>query len=932
MTGDMPSFESFYAAIHGGRAPFPWQSRLARQVSAGGWPVEIGIPTGLGKTSCIDIAVWALAAQADRPAIERTLPTRVWYVVNRRLLVDAAYEHGSTLHELLHSTSAPVEVRAVAERLRSIGGFGDEPLAITRLRGGAELGARPPHPAQPAIVFATVPMFASTWLFRGYASSRSMRPVDAAHAGIDALVLLDEAHLARPLQSLLEPVAECDVGDPERVLGTSRARLCLSSLTATGDAADPFVLDASDHADPVVRRRLDAAKSLRLVEGRGKAKDLGPQLAAAVVDELSSSSGPVAVVVFANTPARARAVFDQLCVEAGKKASPLAGTCQLLLTGRMRRQEADQARTAILDPATGAPSDRDRSSPRSHHLVVVSTQTLEVGADLDFDVLITESCGSRALIQRLGRLNRLGLQDDARGRLVHPVSESEWEVYGTEPARVWERLCAAADPDGIVHLPPAVVGSVLGEPEDQPPRVGELLPAHLWEWAKTTTPPPGEAPVELFFEGFASEGPRLSLLWRATRFQTGDRLVPSVHVDETIELPLWEAVQVLRDRLGSDATVTRLAIDKVTVEEAPIQRLRPNDVVVLHVTDGMCDEHGWAPESTKVVPDVSIDRWPGLPVDVGTAEQWIEPGDERDVLIKLFRELDDLDMADVDELASLIIEAAGAVVPRPVVASSWHTLVADLRPRMEMADPLPFVPRAPRARRWRESLLVAADAFDDLSATASSARLDEHLASVGEIARRLAETVGMPPQLTAAVEAAGRFHDLGKADPRFQRWLDPAAEAETPLAKSSLPRTKWRGAREASGWPEGGRHESLSARMVERWLEEVVEEDANEPSWDRDLVVHLVISHHGYGRPLVPPVRHDGSAGLVSGLIDDHPVDVCGDLTVTDWDQPARFRRCCERYGYWGLALLEAIVRQADHLASSQISARGSQAQRPVVA
>ena len=33
----------------------------------------------------------------------------------------------------------------------------------------------------------------------------------------------------------------------------------------------------------------------------------------------------------------------------------------------------------------------------------------------------------------------------------------------------------------------------------------------------------------------------------------------------------------------------------------------------------------------------------------------------------------------------------------------------------------------------------------------------------------------------------------------------------------------------------------------------------------------------------------------------------------------ARFRRCCEHYGYWGLALLEAIVRQADH----QVSALG---------
>jgi hypothetical protein len=46
-------------------------------------------------------------------------------------------------------------------------------------------------------------------------------------------------------------------------------------------------------------------------------------------------------------------------------------------------------------------------------------------------------------------------------------------------------------------------------------------------------------------------------------------------------------------------------------------------------------------------------------------------------------------------------------------------------------------------------------------------------------------------------------------------------------------------------------------------------------------------------------------------------VTVDGDLTITDWGQPARFRRLCERYGTWGLALLESIVRQADHAASA---------------
>ena len=96
-----PPFDVFFAAVHRGRTPLPWQARLAALVASDGWPEEIGVPTGLGKTSCLDIAVWALAEQASRSPRDRSLPTRIWYVVNRRLLVDAATAHGEELAALL---------------------------------------------------------------------------------------------------------------------------------------------------------------------------------------------------------------------------------------------------------------------------------------------------------------------------------------------------------------------------------------------------------------------------------------------------------------------------------------------------------------------------------------------------------------------------------------------------------------------------------------------------------------------------------------------------------------------------------------------------------------------------------------------------------------------------------------------------------------
>jgi CRISPR-associated endonuclease/helicase Cas3 len=179
-----------------------------------GWPREIGAPTGLGKTATIDIAVWSLAAQAAHPPADRTAPTRIWYVVDRRLLVDAVSDHADRLAGLLADALASGDggpIGQVARRLQQLAGVPrPRPLWVSRLRGGARPGHRAPDPSQPAVLCATVAMYGSRLLFRAFGSSNRMWPIDAALAGTDALVLLDEAHLALPLQHLLDAIPWCD--------------------------------------------------------------------------------------------------------------------------------------------------------------------------------------------------------------------------------------------------------------------------------------------------------------------------------------------------------------------------------------------------------------------------------------------------------------------------------------------------------------------------------------------------------------------------------------------------------------------------------------------------------------------------------------------------------------------------------------------------
>ena len=88
-----------------------------------------------------------------------------------------------------------------------------------------------------------------------------------------------------------------------------------------------------------------------------------------------------------------------------------------------------------------------------------------------------------------------------------------------------------------------------------------------------------------------------------------------------------------------------------------------------------------------------------------------------------------------------------------------------------------------------------------------------------------------------------------------------------------------------------------------------------------ELLVHLIISHHGNGRPLLLPAD-DQAAEQVSSKIDGDLVEVSADLSKIDWNQPTRFRNLNSMFGPWGLALLEAIVRRADHTVSAGAQVR----------
>ena len=924
----MPGFADFYRAING-RDPFPWQRRLAQQVAERQrWPTEIGIPTGLGKTACLDIAVWWLASQADVPSTERRAPTRIWWVVNRRLLVDSTYQHARSIDRMLRMPDAAGctdndrrIIKAVALRLRSLAAdSGARPLEIIRLRGGIA-SSIPSDPSQPAIVLCTLPMYGSRLLFRGYGSTLRMRAVNAAMAGTDSLVLLDEAHLAPHLVSLIDALGDCYPAIVP-ILNPARSRASLVALTATGHAPhkDQFRLDDEDKANVIIQARLNAAKLLDLRDS-ATTPDGAKALADATIGLIQTLASPTALLIFANSPKTARKALDRI-----KKKISARDADMLLLTGLTREHEAQVVRTRILDSDQGMAANRESVTNRKRHLLVVATQTLEVGADIDAEYLITETCGVRALIQRLGRLNRFGRYDRAHAIYIHlPPPKStrgrakqtgdRWPVYGKEPAVVLEKLRRALQKYGDVNLAPGQVGQILGNPSDPPNRAPEILPGILWEWIKTSKSPKDEAPVEPYFSGIAGEQYKVSIVWRAHVPGDGQRLWPRATDREAVDVPIGEVRATLK---GEESEIHRLKPDRVTIECASVEDLRPGDQIILPTSRGLLDEFGWNPAATGTVRDVSLARH-GLPLDTEAIKRLcglsLQPQIEKALMDDSERE--EVDPSEKVEALNEVIEAIqSAATPTGWDSQEWNRFTSSLQP--EIIHPRKQVPRLLLESPDAE---LPAEEFDETSVKLGVADIDlhRHCQSVGNLVRTSSNRVGIEPNLVEVLEHAGKLHDIGKADSRFQRWLDPEREYDEPVAKSKAAKSRApyhqsEKMRAAAGWPRGGRHEALSARIVHAWLDQ-------SPIWCdqpelRDLLVHLVISHHGKGRPLVKPVS-DGTAASVVTRIEETDISVPANLEITDWNQPARFRRLNDRFGPWGLALLEALVICADHVVSS---------------
>lgn len=1016
MTLAASDFFPFYSDING-VDPFPWQVGLVEEVlGSGAWPDLIDVPTGLGKTALIDIAVFVAAATADQSGAERLGRRRVFFVVDRRIVVDEAHQRAEALARKLDEATEGSAVHRVALGLRSFAPFLDHPLAVppalprrpvdrhvlrvTKMRGGVTWDAAwLDRPDVPGIVVGTVDQVGSRLLFRGYGVSDRRKPIDAALAGLDSLILVDEAHLAEAMTTTLDATQRRDLGN----VGVPKATIVQVTATPGRAARHPYTFDVEAHrSSEEAWRRLNAPKRLSLVatDARRIVETLTAETNQCVTDGFDT------VLVVCNTVDRARQVHSALQRATAREKSLLGASVDLLI-GRSRPVDRDRLVGRLL-----ARFGTGRSRAASRAAILVATQTVEVGANLDADALVTESAPWDALVQRLGRLNRLGKgPSEARAVVVHDGADST--VYGASRSVTWDVLSTLAGYSTVDASPLScreLSRSLPDEARSECRDVPILTNPTLDGWTRTAPVPSPDAPIQPYLHGREKAFASVSIAWRdgllAEDPMDDDVERADVEIDaelsmlpvlapELIEVPIHAARQWLAGEaptpisdLGDDGApppgrqvsesfralawrdndvgFSRRSGGAWVWIEAPA--VRPGDVLVVPAERGGVDEYGWAPASKVRVLDVAevvrfgSDAGAGTPrgrfrLDAGTGSRLRLTPDDRTRLNRSLRAFQDGD-TDAREpgaeqppnvvLASAVMDLlAGPDAPPEGDRLSGTAWTRDTLERLVAWLPRAVIREVP-ADRGSEAhgLGSSTDRFvlatprgagvvvdrDDEQPECSSmgiapVSLRDHHRNVGDRARQIAEALGMAGELCAAVEAAARWHDLGKVEPRFQVMLcggDPfeALLIDEPLAKSGLDPTDraafWR-ARARSGLPSGARHEAWSAAFVRQYLS-----DPNAgPAFDIDLVIHLVASHHGHGRPWLPPVVDDHPAGVTYMIEDgleesDHTRVTIHTGETIDFEQPARFARLNRRYGRWGLALLESVVRCADMTVSGE--------------
>jgi CRISPR-associated endonuclease/helicase Cas3 len=884
-----------------GNVPLRWQERLFHNhFATNDIPRVIDLPTGLGKTMVM--AIWLIAHE-----VNKTLPRRLVYVVDRRTVVDQATDLATSLKNNI-SSALPTLAN----------------LTVSTLRGQlADNREWTRDPSRPAIIIGTVDMIGSRLLFSGYRSSYKQRPLDAGLLGQDSLLVLDEAHLSEPFAKLID--------DIERFQGKqgSPMRVIKMSATTSGDDASRFKLEPTDlggdrESNPIVRR-FNAEKRLRITPV--ERKDMLTEIVKVAAQLANDNSR---VVVFVRSPDEATRIAEAVRKHGDKKSKSFAEAVEVL-TGTMRGLERDELLEKPVMKRFLNPDNRPNEGPA----ILVSTSAGEVGFDLNADHLVCDAAPLDSMIQRLGRVNRRGngsanvhvfapqpeektskKKDEARQTIPEHTIESAAAgamlclsnltehadgTYDASPraiAGLKEILTARQNPPPGSDLSPVEIADLMEhmtakqiqEASSPKPTTVELTDILLDAWSLTsiTETMPGRPPVAFWLRGINADLPQTTIAWRAELDLDGFDQLDTDDIEEWFDahriLPhemltvptsiAQEFLEAVRDANPSGLPDATVVIERSALQATSLSVLLKN----LQRNDRRL------PFSTLILPASvgGVVRKTGL----------LDPD-------FIFISMDSAGNGTVRE---------GEVVPSPDVADERGRQrrvkttgidTNDIKPLLgsapdESCDFACFTLDLPSNGDVRRQLISLVPKRERLESGTARQALSTHVGLVQQHVARIADGLRLSASVRQALGLAAARHDNGKGREAWQRAVGRNVREE-PIGKSGGSMERIRG---------NYRHEFGSLR------EFIDTHEGKIPADVFDLTMHLIATHHGRGRPHFPKGGFDPDARSNSPQIAT--------------DSIRRFAKLQRTYGYWYLAWLENLLRCSDALASAENEEGGS--------
>jgi CRISPR-associated endonuclease/helicase Cas3 len=874
---------------------FPWQGELLKLMLKGETPELIDIPTGLGKTAVI--AVWLVARARGAP-----LPRRLVYCLPMRVLVEQTRSRAVRWARNLGLLAGSASFNENQLKHYKIDWTDREKVAVVTLMGGETQSDWREHPEHPVIIIGTQDMLLSRALNRGFAMAPQLWPVDFGFLNVDALWVMDEVQLMGPGRTTSVQLQHFwDVKPP--AWGSRRTVWMSATLGTQGDSLEPpewmktperkkrmllapaFTYSEEDLEHQGFMSRWSAPKQLELhldpastgasQDGggkKGKSRGASPasssgwtlQSPELIERILQEAEGGRLVLVFLNQVRRACEFYACLREKAG------AGPDVVLLHARMRPRDRKASHETKVE-APVPPAGR----------IIVATQVLEAGVDIDADALFTELCPWPSLIQRLGRLNRSGtrpsLADVQEGKrspapavVFEPLPPERKSGESHPEYDKWRRREAAFpyEPEALDEARRRLEEVMKDHSRSASPEVLARMPLTL----------PVEGPVLRDFDlrDLFDTDPDLSgghcdvslfirsvdrdmdayLLWR--RIEEGlapDEQVP-VHPDELCPVPFYEAQDALRDREVWILTLATGRKGGAAWRRARGGDIHSGDTVMVDIGAGSyAADVGWNPKTKEAPPEI-VDRW--TREDGTRVRAWVRVEGDK---VSLIQEVDD------------------------------H--IVGVRARDE--DPRCF------AKRWME--------------------LNPHLQEAERGAEGLATSLELPDDLRRAVVSAARWHDVGKALERdekgticqpFQRMLRSAGQPEEGHPKPGVFYAK---SNRLGGQPAGFRHELAS-------LLAFLQTNSRD-----DLTAFLILAHHGKVR-LMPTAWDEEDPEDLCGVYrgdrippaalpdgGNSPLVLDPEVLLPSRSGPGwqgRVRRLLKEHGPFRLAYLEGLVRVAD--------------------